>query len=298
MTQSSSRMQWPYPTREDDPWFDYFEDLVRGQDASGYAHREDNSIIWTGGGTVSWDLATETLTWTGTISIYSPIGSRLLQIAADSIAGWKNGEVAYVVLTRQPLANVTASLVKSSQLPSNDNSRSFAVRVGDVIFFRTGMSLGDGDSSDGIAPVPGGGGGGAVVDLFLGGDYSYTRPVSPVEEVIGNNSFDGSVGVTSLYFKASVTNLFATTGTTQVRLYDMGPAAGPPDLTPRLVATLNFSNQGGPRASSQVLTVVSATPGANEILDQDRMYEVAVVQVSGTAGDLAYIGSASLELLQ
>jgi len=159
MSESSPRMQWPYPTREDDPWYEFFRDYISAADASGYAAREDNSIIWTGGGTVSWDLATETLTWTGTINIYSPIGSRLLQIAAGSIADWKNGEVVYVVLTRQPLANIAASLVKASQLPSNDNARSFAVRIGDVIYFRTGMSLGDGDSSGGIAPVPGGGGG-------------------------------------------------------------------------------------------------------------------------------------------
>lgn len=160
MTQASSRMQWPYPTREDDPWYDYFKDFVQAVDASGFATREDGSIIWTGGGTVSWDLATKTLTWTDVIEVYSPIGSRLLQIAAGSIAGWENGEVVYLTLTRQPLANIVATLVKASQLPSNDNARSFAVRIGNAIFFRTGMSLGDGDSSaSGIAPIPASGGG-------------------------------------------------------------------------------------------------------------------------------------------
>lgn len=158
MTVNSPRMQWTYPSREDDPWYDFFEDFVLGADASGYAHREDRSIIWTGGGTVSWDLGTETLTWTGTINIYSPIGSRLLQVAASSLAGFADGEVAYVTLARQPLANQAVALNKASQLPSNDNAMSLCVRIGDLIFFRTGISLGDGDTSPGVAPLPGGGG--------------------------------------------------------------------------------------------------------------------------------------------
>jgi len=158
MSLNSPRMRWPYPTREDDPWFDKFEDFIRANDASGFAMREDRSIIWTGGGTLTWTLGTSTLDWTGTINVYSPIGAHLLQVEASSIAGWADGEMVYVVLTRQPLENITASLVKASQLPSTDNAMALAVRIGSVIYFRTGISLGDGDSSAGLAPVPGGGG--------------------------------------------------------------------------------------------------------------------------------------------
>lgn len=157
MSESTPRMQWPYPSREDDPWYDFFQDYVLAADASGFAHREDRSIIWAGGGTLTWTLGTETLDWTGVINVYSPIGAHLLQIAAGSIDEWADGEVVYVVLTRQPLENLTATLVKASQLPSSDNAMSFAVRIGDVIYFRTGISLGDGDTADGVAPVPGGG---------------------------------------------------------------------------------------------------------------------------------------------
>lgn len=159
VTQNSPRMQWPYPSQEDDPWFDYFQDFIRALDSSGYAHREDRSIIWTGGGTLSWSLASETFEWTETINIYSPIGSRLLQIAAGTVADWAEGEVVYVMLTRQPLENASASFVKQSQLPDNDNAMAVAIRIGDVIYFRTGISLEDGNTSDGIAPVPGGSGG-------------------------------------------------------------------------------------------------------------------------------------------
>lgn len=298
MSESSPRMQWPYPTREDDPWYDFFKDYVLAADASGYAHREDRSIIWTGGGTISWTLSSETLEWTGAINIYSPIGAHLLQIAADSIAGLADGEVVYVVLTRQPLANITATLLKASQLPSNDNAMSFAVRIGDVIYFRTGMSLGDGDSAEGVAPVPSAGGGGGSVALGVG--YTYTQAATPVEEVAGDGSFNGgTVGGGTAYFKAAITNAWFSTGigeTTRVRLYDMGPAAGPPDSTPRLVSELTFTAQSGPRGGEQALSVVSASPTTNQILDVDRMYEVVIIQDVSTTGDVAFLGSAGLEV--
>ena len=162
MSESSPRMQWPYPSREDDPWYDFFQDFVLAVDSTGYGHREDRSIIWGGGGTLSWDLGSETWAWTDTISAYSPIGSRLLQIPAGSISGWAAGEVVYIALVRQPLENRTLALLKASQLPDNDNAMAVAVRIGDVVYFRTGISLGDGNTAAGIAPVPGGGGGSAL----------------------------------------------------------------------------------------------------------------------------------------
>ena len=143
----------------------------------------------------------------------------------------------------------------------------------------------------------GGGGGAPLSSVGMGaGDYTYTQAAVPVEEVCGDGSFDGSlVGSGTAYFKAAVTNVFQTTGTTRVRLYDMGPAAGPPG-TPRLVSELVFSAAGGPRMLEKALTVVAATPGTDDILDSDRMYEVAIIQDVSTLGDVAYLGSAGLEV--
>ena len=90
-----------------------------------------------------------------------------------------------------------------------------------------------------------GGGGGGGPSAWLGGDYTYTQAVTPVEEVVGDGSFDGSLVTATAYFKAAVTNVFSTTGTTRVRLYDMGTPSTPG--TPRLVSTLVFSTNGGPR---------------------------------------------------
>lgn len=293
MTLSSPRMQWPYPARDDDPWYDYFEDFVRALDASGYAHREDRSIIWAGGGTISWTLSSETFAWTDTINVYSPVGSRLLQVAAGSIADWVSGEVVYLVLTRQPLENLSASLVKASQLPSTDNAVSFGVRIGDAIFLRTGMSLGDGDTAAGVAPVPGAGGGGVGSYVDIGGTYSYVEAATPVEEVVGQKSFDGSLASGATITLKVVVSPILTSGSCSVKLYDLGPVGTPG--VPRLVSTLTTSTSGGPQVLQQALTVVAAAPSTNQILEADHVYEVAVTSAAVTA-DSVYVGGARIEV--
>jgi len=141
-----------------------------------------------------------------------------------------------------------------------------------------------------IGNLPGGGGGasaGSYVDI--GGPYQYTQPAVPVEETMGNGTLDGSlVSTLTAYFRASVTNVWTTTGTTRVRLYDMGPAAGPPGVQ-RLVTELTATAQGGPREVNQALSVVAAAPGTDDILNTARMYEVVVIQDSSTVGDSAYL---------
>ena len=159
MVEYSPRMGWPYPAQDDDPWYDPFTDFIQAVDSSAYSALEDRSIIWSGGGTLSWVASTGTLTWTDTLNVYSPQGGRLLQVAAGSIADWAEGEVVYLSLVRQPLANRTVTLTKALQVPSDNDAMALGVRIGSSIFFRTGISLGDGDSADGLAPVPGTGGG-------------------------------------------------------------------------------------------------------------------------------------------
>ena len=293
MTLSSPRMQWPYPARDDDPWYDYFSEFVLALDASGYAHREDRSLIWAGGGTLSWDLATETFAWTDTINVYSPIGSRLLQVAAGSVADWAVGEVVYLTLTRQPLQNLSASLVKNNQLPSTDNTVAVGVRIGDAIFLQTGISLGDGDTAEGISPVPGAGGGvGSYVDI--GGTYSYVEAATPVEEVVGQTAFNGALAVGAATLNVMVTlSPILTSGNCSAKLYDVG-AVGTPAV-PRLVSTLTTSTSGGPQVLRQALTTVAAAPGTNEILEADRMYEVAVTSAA-VAGDSVFVGGARIEV--
>jgi hypothetical protein len=75
-----------------------------------------------------------------------------------------------------------------------------------------------------------------------------------------------------------------------VRLYDLGPVAGPPAV-PTLIATLTTA-ASGLRYDEQSLTV-GGSPSLGQIMNTPRMYEVTVQQNS-QAGDSVYVGSAGI----
>lgn len=299
MSESSQRMAWAYPGMGEDPWYSTFQSMIAAIDVSGYAHREDRSLIFAGGGTISWVLGTETLTWTGIIQINSPITGRLLQVEANSIV-LEQGEVWRVPLVRFPLTNAILTSAKGATIPSDDNAISIAVRIGDDIYFRTGMSLGDGDTSEGIAPVPASGGGGIGSFADMGMGYSYTEAGVPIEEVVGQKVIDGFlVGGAAAYFTTMMTPTLAFTGggeVAEIRLYDLGPKAGPPAVA-RLVATLSTLTTGGPQVLEEALIVVpgGVAPDDNKILDSARMYEVRVTSAA-TVGDTIFVGSVGIEV--
>jgi hypothetical protein len=141
--------------------------------------------------------------------------------------------------------------------------------------------------------IVGGGSAGSYADWASG--YQYTSAPVPVEEVIGQGFFDGSlvVGSVTAYFRAVVDVVFlGAPGPSQVNLYDMGPKAGPP-AAPTLITTLSTVTAGGPQVLEQLLAI-GVAPGANQIVNAARMYELTVVQLSGV-GDSIYVGSAGLE---
>lgn len=155
---NSNRMQWPYPSENQQPWFDAFEDFVSAQDASAYASREDRQSILTEGGTISWTVGTSTLEWSANLSVTSPISGFLQNVEASSLV-IDAGEVVYVTLTRAPTNNQSLTPVVASQVPSTDSAFVLAVRVGDKVYWRNGLSMDDGDSLTGIGSSQGGGGG-------------------------------------------------------------------------------------------------------------------------------------------
>lgn len=159
----SPRMRWEYPGEEEDPWFDKFEAFVQGTDASSFAAREDRNLILTGGGTVSWDLATSTLSWSSAIEIISPSTGFLNRIPAGSVV-IADGQVYRGHLARAPGANASMSdLGVASYAQDNDNSLIIAVRRGDNVYLRNGVMLAPGTSIEEIGASPGGGGGGDFV---------------------------------------------------------------------------------------------------------------------------------------
>lgn len=291
---NSPRMSWPYPSENQNPWFDPFEDFVTALDSSVYASREDRGIVLTEGGTISWNAGTSTLSWSAAVKIISPISGYMLQISAQSVT-IDDGQVLYAPLVRAPLASQTLAVAVAAQVPSDDVSLLLAVRLGTKIYWRNGQGMADGETLDGFGSGGGGGGGiGAGTYIYLG-PHSYTQAIIPVEEVFGQFVFDGSlVGTATPSFVGVMTPVFTAVGWARLRLYDMGPV-GAPGGVPRLVAVLERTVSGLMNVS-QTLTVVAAAPGTNQIWNTERVYELVVIQDS-TPGDIVYVGSAGLKIV-
>jgi hypothetical protein len=149
---------------------------------------------------------------------------------------------------------------------------------------------------DGAAWQDVGGSAGAGSYLELANNTSQTQGAAPVEDTVGQGPLDGALILGSLtaYFRTVVTPNM-TPGTVYVRLYDMGPKAGPP-VAPRLVTELSATTNVM-QTVEQALTVTAGAvvAGDNKILNSARMYEVTL-EVDATITDSAYLGIAGIEV--
>lgn len=116
--------------------------------------------------------------------------------------------------------------------------------------------------------------------------YKYTQAVLPIEETLGSAMVDGSRASSGATFWVMMDPTFASSGTVDVKLYDVGPKAGPAGA-PVLICTLQAS-AGGLAYHEQALTA-GGSPGANQIQNTERMYEATVIQ-NGSTGDNVFVG--------
>jgi len=289
---TTSRMDWPFPGENQDPWYQAFEDFATALDGSGFAAREDRHLVMVGGGTVTWDASSSLLGWSADIQIVSPISGFLLSISPASVS-IVDGQVLYATLIRAPTQSQSVGVSVGNQVPQSDVALLLAVRVGDRIYWRNGMVMDTGDSVPGLA-VRNVGDAAKDWQADFVALYLYTQAATPVEETIGQGMFDGSrVGGSTASFFGMFTPTFAAAGSASILLYDQGPSAGPPAAA-QLVATLSSSTGGGPQYVSQVLTV-GASPGVNQIANSSRMYEVRAL-MSALTGDTLFVGGGGLEV--
>lgn len=141
-----------------------------------------------------------------------------------------------------------------------------------------------------VGSLPSGSGGGETVAAL---DSPVTMGATAAEFVVGQTTYDGSSGA-SHTFKAVVEPDAAVTS--EIRLYDRGPVAGPP-VAAQLVSKLTTSTAG-----LQVLSLTLTANGSpsfpdnDEIYNADRMYEVRAY-ISGSEDDTLYVGKVTLEVV-
>lgn len=193
MPEQTPRLSWPYPSKEDDPWFDAFVNMALAMDVSGFASREDRHLIMGEGGTVAWDLGTSTLSWGSDFFINGMMTGFRSRVAPGSVV-LDEGEVFYVTLTRNPLTNVYLAVQKLNVVPSTDNDLALAFRLDDKIYWRTGLMLSDGDTATSVSPS---GSGGADLTVREQDGVPTVATVSEIRVTNGTLTDEGG-GVVSL----------------------------------------------------------------------------------------------------
>src|SRR6185503_19482585 len=110
----SSRMQWPYPSEDQDPWFEAFKALVDASDTAAYAARENMNILFMNGGNLTFDAGVNSLTWATAIEALSPIEGYLVSLVGASGPPYSvtitDGQVLYFNTVRAPGANATVEV--------------------------------------------------------------------------------------------------------------------------------------------------------------------------------------------
>lgn len=158
---TSSRMRWPYPAENQDPFFDSFESMVTAMDASSFVFRENDPILVMKGGSVSFTASSGLLSWSQAIELNSAVTGFKWSIPAGSV-NLADGEYWYCTLAHNPITNTVITSTKGLKLPDSDpdNPYVLGVRNGDRVYFRGGKVLLDAQTLTLFATMPGGGGGG------------------------------------------------------------------------------------------------------------------------------------------
>lgn len=294
MALESPRMAWAYPAEGTDPWFDAFETLIGAQDASAYAAREDRNILVLGGGTVAWDALTGVLSWSANIELTSTISGFLVSIPAGSetIA---EGRLAYLILTRAPVAPTSAALVVADNTPNTNDAVVFALRRGSTLYFRNGRTINDGEA----------------IEVFTASSVAFDDTLfvhkAGSETITGVKTFSASPLVPApiaagnptpkSYVDALDANNVKLTGAQTVagiKSFTSSPVVPTPTL-PTDAANKAYVDGLGGGASASVQTV-NATP-TTLYTQTIAASEVHTLEVTVTAYDLAGVHRASYVLV-
>lgn len=284
---NTSKMIWPYPNKDSDPWFDAFTSMVLAMDASGYASREDRSIVLTGGGVVSFVASTGSLSWAAAIAMLSPIAGFKMTLPVGSVA-LQDGQALYVNVTRSPVGALTLSAQVGNQVPNTDAAMLLAIRSGTVVYWRNGAASVDGVPSTLFAG--GGGGGGAsptlneIVKLATRESHNDVTPLVVGGDAFNPNDYTSSGYAKVLSFRAVVAN--GDTGmTTHAILYNL--TDGDP------ISTLSFTSTTPTKAQA----TLALGSGSGQIDLSEKFYEVRIALTATPGGPTNTIELYGAEIL-
>jgi hypothetical protein len=272
---NTSKMLWPYPTKDSDPWFDGFESMTTAMDSSGYAAREDRNILISGGGNVSFTASSGLVAWAEGIVFLSTIAGFKLTLPAGSVT-LADGACLYVNIVRSPTGNFSLAASVAGQVPNTDSAMLLAVRNGSAVYFRNGSEVGDGDSK---SLFSGGGGGGLLPGSKI---FEATKLAtreshgSDTPLVVGGDAFDPTAFDKPGFTKSMIFRAVAANGdiglSNVVQLYNVSDSD--------LIATLTFTST----TASKMEAVLTEGTGAGQVDPSEKIYEVRIALGAPSGG--------------
>lgn len=158
MTDLTPRNFFPFPSNLEQPFFQSAKGFSLAVDAGIWANAENGNLTYNGGGLVSWNAPSSTLSWTMPIYL-TPFTSAFQAravIAGPPTPGGNvelnDGEVAFFTMPRLMTADTLVTLSIGTRIYQPNGTRMhdlrlFAARVGDTVLFSNGKSLKDGESA-------------------------------------------------------------------------------------------------------------------------------------------------------
>jgi hypothetical protein len=156
MADLTPQNEYPIPSEFDEPYFATAKSYYLATDLADWSLAENDNLIWSGGGTFSWNATTSTLTWSSTVELRTKTTFRKTTIAGPPTPGGilvlQDGEVAFFQYPRLLVADKAANLVIGpiTSIPGIRlcDITIFATRIGTTMFFADGKSLKDGESAE------------------------------------------------------------------------------------------------------------------------------------------------------
>ena len=173
------RLALPYPDENQDPFYDSFTAFAESVDQSLFAAQEDRNIIFSGGGTLTFDSGASTLTWSADFQFTAAETGFSWSVSAGTLAGISDGKLVAVTLVRNPTSNVVCTMATYDSIPINNDKLVIGVRRGTTFVFRTGAVVYNGsprtltNSSDTAANV--GTGTGLVYNNKVGAEFQFNK---------------------------------------------------------------------------------------------------------------------------
>lgn len=275
---TTPRLKIPYPSENANPWFDSFEDMTNAFDAALYASREDRNIVYSGGGTVTFNSGSGVLAWSANIDIFSPLTGFIWRVAAGNVT-LADGQCCFITLSRAPQTTGVYTLTVGTIVPSDLNGDSqllVAWRHGTIVHFRGGYSIHNGSSISIFDAEPGGGGGGGTpggssgdVQVNNAGAFAGVSPgtAGNVLTSTGSGWASTAPGGGSIVYAAQSSDVSLTTG-------------GFVDLVSLSISGTAFAVFGN---AATLSTSGSATPVLQIQIDGSGVEELYVQTAGGTS---------------